>query len=238
LQSNRLEFFQIVLGRSEAMKEQATGTNSPGPGNGNQVRPGSPGGQSESTGASERSRAFGEKARTSAIEKTEEAREKAEKRMQQGREKLAERVEAVGSALRAGGGKLEDDEMLSGYVESAAESVERLASYVRSTDLRDAVHDVEEFARRSPLLFFGGAFTVGLAAGRFLKSSASRSGGQRSSSQASFGPAERDRPTNPGIGGQRSGFERPMGIQEQPQPPRPTVPQPARPPSGEGPKFS
>ena len=50
-----------------------------------------------------------------------------------------------------------------------------LPSYVSSADLKTTVRDVENLARRQPALFFGGAFLLGLAAGRFLRSSAGRS---------------------------------------------------------------
>jgi hypothetical protein len=49
--------------------------------------------------------------------------------------------------------------------------VERLASYVASADLSHLGDDVQRFARDKPLFFFGGAFILGLAAGRFMKSS-------------------------------------------------------------------
>ena len=243
------------------MKEQ---TGSPGAGNGNQMRPGSPGGQPDS-GAAGRSRAFSERARSSAIEKTEEARDKAQRSLQEGREKIAQRVENLGSALRAGTDELSEDELLSRYIEGAAERVDRLASYMRSADPRDAVRDVEDLARRSPLVFYGAAFAIGLAAGRFLKSSGSRSPeGEETSSEPSFRSRREASTTSPGLGDQRPGFgsqpassafgsqaagtgfseQRPTGglesrpIGSEPEPTRPTVPQPPRPASGEGPKFS
>lgn len=39
-----------------------------------------------------------------------------------------------------------------------------------SPEARRAVQDTEQFARRRPALFFGGAVLAGLAVGRFFKS--------------------------------------------------------------------
>lgn len=54
---------------------------------------------------------------------------------------------------------------------AAGGQVERLARYLHDRDVRQVVSDVEDLARRSPGMFLGGAFVIGLAASRFLKSS-------------------------------------------------------------------
>ena len=54
------------------------------------------------------------------------------------------------------------------------------------------VRDAEDLARTHPAWFFGGAFILGLAAGRFLKASA-----QPGMQATSLGPSRRPRP-NPG----------------------------------------
>ena len=88
---------------------------------------------------------------------------------------MADRIRRVGSALRSASDKLrEEDQMAARYADIASEGVERAARYVGSTDLSRAVRDLEGFARRQPALFFGGAFLVGLAAGRFLQSTQHR----------------------------------------------------------------
>jgi hypothetical protein len=55
--------------------------------------------------------------------------------------------------------------------EKAANRVERWADYVQNTDSREMANRVENFARREPGLFLGGAFALGLLGARFLKSS-------------------------------------------------------------------
>lgn len=64
-----------------------------------------------------------------------------------------------------------DQAMVAGYVDQAAEQLDRATRYLRSRDVRQIVGDVESFARREPTLFIGGAFALGLLAARFLKSS-------------------------------------------------------------------
>lgn len=85
---------------------------------------------------------------------------------------LAERVRRVGSAVRETGERLRDEDRVVGrYADIAAERIERAARYIGDADPRAALQDIERFARRRPAVFFGGAFLVGLALGRFFKSS-------------------------------------------------------------------
>jgi len=66
----------------------------------------------------------------------------------------------------------EDDPFTADLAQRASRGIENVAQYVRSSDARTLLRDTEQLARRQPALFFGGAFLLGLAAGRFLKSSA------------------------------------------------------------------
>lgn len=65
------------------------------------------------------------------------------------------------------------------YIASAADQVDRLSEFLRSTNVNQMVNQVEQFARRQPALFLGGAFVIGLIGARFLKSS-----GQANSAQS------------------------------------------------------
>lgn len=73
-----------------------------------------------------------------------------------------------------------DREGIAGYVDRAAGQVEHFAGYLGKRDLREIAQDAEQFARREPALFLGGALALGLFAARFLKSSgqAAQGGGQ------------------------------------------------------------
>jgi hypothetical protein len=75
------------------------------------------------------------------------------------------------------------------YVSSAADQIDRLSRYVRSTKVDDMLGGVERFAREQPAAFVGGAFMVGLLAARFLKSSR-RSGHSQYGSYGSQRPED------------------------------------------------
>lgn len=57
------------------------------------------------------------------------------------------------------------------YIRQASEQIQSVADVVRERDVKELVGEVENFARRQPTLFFGGAMVLGFAAFRFLKSS-------------------------------------------------------------------
>jgi len=71
--------------------------------------------------------------------------------------------------------------------EQAADRVQALGLYLRDNDGNRILADVEDFARRQPLVVAAGAFVLGLAGARFLKASAAR----RQDSQATTGPTFR-----------------------------------------------
>ena len=58
------------------------------------------------------------------------------------------------------------------YIRQASEQMQGVADTVRQRDVRELVGEVQDFARRQPTLFFGGAVVLGFAALRFLKSTA------------------------------------------------------------------
>ena len=58
--------------------------------------------------------------------------------------------------------------------ERAAGQVERASRYVRRSELREMVRDLEELARRRPAVLVGGSFATGMLLARFFKSSGER----------------------------------------------------------------
>jgi hypothetical protein len=58
--------------------------------------------------------------------------------------------------------------------ERAARQVERASRYVRRSELREMVGDLEELARRRPAILVGGSFATGMLLARFFKSSSER----------------------------------------------------------------
>lgn len=102
---------------------------------------------------------------------------------------VAEELSGVASALRQTGQQLrrQDQAMFARYSQEAASQIERASSYLEDHDLDDIVHETEAFARRQPELYLGGAFTLGLLAARFLKSSAGASGNRYADRTADMG---------------------------------------------------
>jgi len=113
--------------------------------------------------------------KSAAIEHVQTVREQAKSGIDQGRNQIADRIRNVSSALRSASENLrQEDEFIAEYVDRAGERIESVASYVTSADPRTMIRDVERLARQRPAWFFGGAFLLGLAAGRFLKASGGR----------------------------------------------------------------
>jgi hypothetical protein len=102
------------------------------------------------------------------VEQANEVREKAESYKEQAGERIrdvAVQLQHMSTNLR------EDDAFVADLAERASRGVERVASYVSASTPQSVVRDAERLARRQPALIFGSAFLIGLAAGRFLKSS-------------------------------------------------------------------
>ncbi|MEA2711966.1 MAG: hypothetical protein QOF78_4567 [Phycisphaerales bacterium] len=85
--------------------------------------------------------------------------------------RAAAEISSIGAAVRRAADKLHDQksETLAHYIDTAAESIDSVARYVRKSDLNDLTREIEQFARRRPALIVGGMFIAGLAVGRFVK---------------------------------------------------------------------
>jgi hypothetical protein len=77
----------------------------------------------------------------------------------------------VAKALHETSKQLEGN-IASPYVDKAADQLDKLSSFLRTASVPEIARNVETFARKEPLLFLGGAFVLGMAGARFLKSSA------------------------------------------------------------------
>jgi hypothetical protein len=85
----------------------------------------------------------------------------------------------VSQAIRQSGEQLRSDQpQIASFADTAAEQVDRASQYLRQTDFQGLVRGAEDFARRQPAVFLGGALALGLVASRFLK--ASPAGGSQS----------------------------------------------------------
>lgn len=123
----------------------------------------------------------------------DQAREGAFRRLDSQKTRAASGLTAMVNALRQGARELgNQNATVTPFVEGAANQIERFVGGFKDKDLRTMVTDVEQFARRRPGVFVGGAFLLGLAAARFLKSSATPDEPWRSAAM----PIQTDRVTD------------------------------------------
>jgi hypothetical protein len=90
-----------------------------------------------------------------------------------GMSRAADALGSVAQSLTYSSERLREQDRgaIGGYVEKAANRVERFADYLQNANPREMADRVENFARREPGLFLGGAFALGLLGARFIKSS-------------------------------------------------------------------
>jgi ElaB/YqjD/DUF883 family membrane-anchored ribosome-binding protein len=117
-----------------------------------------------------------EEAKQRASHLLDEAKDRARSAIDERKEGLAQDVGDFAHALRASASHLQEHQKgyVAQYVEQAASSVEQIADTLHRQNLGDFVRHTEDFARRQPGLFVGGAVAAGFALARFLKSSAER----------------------------------------------------------------
>jgi len=85
----------------------------------------------------------------------------------------ADYIESIANAASRAAGEFQSDvPQAAHYIRQASAQLQGVADTVRQRDVRELVGEVQDFARRQPTLFFGGAVVLGFAALRFLKSSA------------------------------------------------------------------
>jgi hypothetical protein len=107
----------------------------------------------------------------------DQVEQKASSRVERGKDEVANELGRVAGSVRQLGEQLgtQDQGPISHYAaeygRKAAEGLDRLSNYLRQTDGRELVREVEKLGRRQPALLLGGAFLLGLAGARLLKSS-------------------------------------------------------------------
>lgn len=83
----------------------------------------------------------------------------------------ADYIGSFAQAVKRAAGEFENDvPQAATYIRQTADRIDNVASAVRDRDMRELMGEVQDFARRQPTLFFGGAMVLGFAALRFFKS--------------------------------------------------------------------
>ncbi len=124
-----------------------------------------------------------EKAQQLAGQVQQKATQRVESGLARGKTQAAQTLSTVAESLIISGQQLRErnQEPVSRYVDQVADRVQRVSNYLQTTDVSEIIDRTEEFARRRPALFLGGAFALGLLGARFLKSSnrGAEGGGRR-----------------------------------------------------------
>ncbi len=117
-----------------------------------------------------------------------EAQETATVQLTSQKERAASTLDTIAQTLRDSGQNMRGEQpQIASLTDEAARRVEDVSNYVRQHEVRDLVREAENFARREPALFLGGAFAIGFLAARFLKASSPSSGTHGQGSYAGAG---------------------------------------------------
>jgi hypothetical protein len=91
-------------------------------------------------------------------------------RAKDAKEHTTGRIRTVADQMRSMSDSLrEQDPMVADIAQRASQSIDGIARYVGEATPQSIIRDTERIARRQPALFYGAAFLLGLAAGRFIK---------------------------------------------------------------------
>jgi hypothetical protein len=136
----------------------------------------STGGQSASAEARRRAEEAGEAVRDRADRVMEQGREQTRSLLQDQKRRAADRLGGVAEGLHEAAHDLEEHDLgfAARYADRAAARVEGWARGIRERDIDDVLSEAEDYARRQPELFVGGAFLAGFVLARLAKSSSDR----------------------------------------------------------------
>jgi len=110
-----------------------------------------------------------EHAKNVAIDRVKDVRAQAENVLSERRHEAADRIRRIGNTLRSTRVANPDDELMGRFLDGASDRADRVAHYIEDADFGRMARDIENLARERPAWFFGGAFILGLAAGRLVK---------------------------------------------------------------------
>lgn len=117
-----------------------------------------------------------DQARQKSTEVMQQAQDTARTTLSQQKGRAAESVSTVADALRKSSSHLNNnDQAAIGHVaDQLASRLDQFSDDLQNKSVDQMFGDVQDFARRDPQLFLGGAVVLGLLAARFLKASGQR----------------------------------------------------------------
>ena len=119
---------------------------------------------------------LGQQAKQAASGAVKDAKQEARGFAEDQKDEAAGRADGIAQALRSAAGSLDgqDQSAVASYARQAASSLDRVSDALSNRSLDDLLETVEDFARRQPVAFIGGAALAGFVTARFAKSSAER----------------------------------------------------------------
>jgi len=132
--------------------------------------------QEKATQAQEKAEQVAGQAKQQAKDLAHQAEEQAKSALSSRKAQAATGLNDVAQAFRQTSNELnnQDKGMVAQYSNQVADRVEQLSTYLENKDVEEMIADAEDFARRQPELFIGGALVLGFLGARFLRSSNTR----------------------------------------------------------------
>ena len=136
-------------------------------------------GSSSGTGgaATATARTFIDQAKETAGQAYDAVTDKAASKLDEQKSTLSQGLSTVADSVRQVSDNLGSSRTDSGlaeaaakYTDTAAQTLQDVAGYFETRNVREMARDLEGFARRNPAVFLGAAFGLGFLAARFLKS--------------------------------------------------------------------
>ena len=177
-----------------------------------------------------------QQAKQTTNEVVNQVQQQASNQLNRQKETAASELSTVVNAVRRFGETLNNEgqgpiaRMAAQYGDKAADGLDRVARYLREQDAKQLLNDVQSFGRRQPALLIGGAFLLGFAGARIIKSSMdaatspTNTGSQRALSTGNTGTRSS---ANPGSQQQQSSATNVPGAQQASQRRVPPPPNPA-----------
>ena len=123
-----------------------------------------------------------QQAKQTTNEVVSQVQQQASSQLNRQKETAASELSTVVNAVRRFGETLNNEgqgpiaRFAAQYGDKAAEGLDRVARYLREQEPKRVLEDVQNFGRRQPALLIGGAFLLGFAGARIIKSSMDAAG--------------------------------------------------------------
>jgi len=130
-----------------------------------------------------------EQAKSQVSELTAQATDKVKEQLGGHKDKAADGLTSITDVIRQSASTLEEKGQapIAGAVTGLASQVEQFADYLHNKSVDELAADVTAYAKKNPQVFIGGAFLLGIAIARFLKSSGQNTSGSYNTAAAASG---------------------------------------------------